>query len=445
MSDRQISIHRLSSLSQKDREALFVRSEADLDDFIARVAPIITRVRIEGDKALAAFGQEFDKADVKADAIKATKADFDAAFKALEPDVLASIRYAADGIRNFHERQKPEPMWMHEVRPGVFAGEKTVPIPSVACYVPRGKGAFPSVALMTTIPAVVAGVPEIALITPPTPDGGIDAATLVAARVAGVENVYKCGGAQGVAAVAYGTQTVPRCAKIVGPGSPWVVAAKRVLAGVIDTGLPAGPSESIVLADASADGAIAAMDLIVESEHGPDSSAFLVTDSDLVAEVAAQAIPQHWQAMGAQRVEFSSTVLCGPRGGIVVAENMDDAIDFVNAYAPEHLEIVSDDPLAYLGRIVNAGEVLLGPYTPIPLGNFVLGPNAVLPTSGAARTHSPLSVYDFTKRISIGQVTATAYGEMAQHAERLARYEGFDGHAHAVSAERMRIMHDFDD
>ena len=213
-----------------------------------------------------------------------------------------------------------------------------------------------------------------------------------------------------------------------------------MLAGVIDPGLPAGPSEAIILADETADGAVAGLDLIVESEHGPDSSAFLVTNSRAVAEAARDAIPGYWAQMGEQRVGFSSSVLCGPRGGIVLTEDFNEAIAFVNAYAPEHLMIHGDEPIAYLGRIRNAGEVLLGANTPIPLGNFVLGPNAVLPTSGAARTHSPLSVYDFTKRISIGQVTAAAYPEMARHAERLARYEGFDGHANAVSATRDRLM-----
>lgn len=440
MTDRTISLYDYARMSGEERARLLVRSEADLADFIVKVQPIIDRVRAEGDAALAHFAQAFDKADLQADSIQATPDDFGRAFDVVESDVIESIEYAAHGIREFHRRQKPEEMWMHEVRPGVFAGEKCEPIPSVALYVPRGKGAFPSVALMTAIPAVVAEVPEIALITPPRPDGGVDAATLVAARIAGISNVYKCGGAQGVAAVAYGTQTVPKCAKIVGPGSPWVVAAKRVLAGVIDPGLPAGPSESIILADETADGALAALDLIVESEHGPDSSAFLVTNSRTVAEAARDALPGYWAQMGAQRVEFSSSVLCGPRGGIVLTETIQDAIDFVNAYAPEHLEILGDEPIAYLGRIKNAGEILLGANTPIPLGNFVLGPNAVLPTSGSARTCSPLSVFDYMKRISIGQVTAAAYPEMARHAERLARYEGFDGHANAVSATRTRVM-----
>src|SRR6185369_9895851 len=183
------------------------------------------------------------------DAIASTEADFDAAFKSLEPEVMAAIDYASQNIRNFHQAQMPEEMWLKEVRPGAFAGERTNAIPSVACYVPRGKGSFPSVVMMTTIPAVVAGVKEVCIVTPPGPDGKIDDATLVAARLIGVDRVYKCGGAQAVAAVAYGTQTVQKCAKIVGPGSPWVVAAKRLLADVIDPGIPAGPSESIILAD----------------------------------------------------------------------------------------------------------------------------------------------------------------------------------------------------
>jgi len=210
-------------------------------------------------KVLARFAREFDKAPVAADRIAAAPADFEAAFGAVESEVIAAIEYAVDGIRRFHEAQKPEEMWMKEIRPGAFAGDRFMPIPSVACYVPRGKGSFPSVVMMTTIPAVVAGVPRIAVITPPGPDGNVDAATLVAAKLAGVKEVYKCGGAQGVAAVAYGTQTVPKMAKIVGPGSPYVVAAKRLLADVIDPGIPAGPSESIILCDETANGRIAAL------------------------------------------------------------------------------------------------------------------------------------------------------------------------------------------
>jgi histidinol dehydrogenase len=374
-----VSFYDLAKLSNDERSSLMMRTEGDLSKYLEAVKPIIAAVRAEGDSALARFAGEFDKAPVAADAIKVSPQEFDAAFDVFDPAVAESIRFAAESIRIFHKAQMPEKMRMAEVRPGTFCGERFIPIPSVACYVPRGKGAFPSVLLMTTTPAVVVQVPRISILTPPGPDGRVDAATLVAARLVGVENVYKCGGAQAVAAAAYGTATVPKAHKIIGPGSPWVVAAKRLLADVIDPGTPAGPSESIVLADETADGRIAALDI-------------------------------------------------------------NAAIDFVNDYAPEHLAIQSREPFSYLSRITNAGEILLGENTPLSIANYVLGPNAVLPTSGAARIHSPLSVYDFLKMSSVGYVTAAAYDQLAGHAHRLAVYEGFDGHALAVSDIRKKLL-----
>jgi histidinol dehydrogenase len=294
--------------------------------------------------------------------------------------------------------------------------------------------------MMSTIPAKVAGVPKIAVITPPGPDGGIDAATLFACKQVGITEVFKCGGAQGVAAVAYGTETVPRCLKIMGPGSPYVVAAKRLLSDIIDTGIPAGPSECIVLADETADGRLAGLDLIIESEHGPDSSAFLVTPSRAVADAARTAIPSYWQQLGDLRAGFSRTVLTGPRGGIVLARDMEDAIAFTNEYAPEHLQVLTKDPFATLGKLTNAGEILMGPHTPTVLGNYLLGPNCVLPTGGWARTASPLSVHDFMKRTSVAYVTEGAYPELARQAHCLATYEGFEGHALAVSNVREKLV-----
>ncbi|MFW6076952.1 MAG: histidinol dehydrogenase, partial [Hyphomicrobiales bacterium] len=416
--------------------ALLERSETDLSAYLEKVDPIIKAVRTEGDVALSHFAKAFDNSPVEPDAIAATRADFDAAFAELDPRMIEVLEFAVDNVRRFHQAQMPEEMWMKEMHPGVFAGDKTMPIDSVACYVPRGKGSFPSVVMMTAIPAVVAGVPEAIIVTPPGPDGRIDAATLVAARLAGIERVYKCGGAQAVAAVAYGTATVPRVLKIVGPGSPWVVAAKRRLADRLDPGTPAGPSESIILADDTANGRVCALDLLIEAEHGSDSSAYLVTSSRDVAEAARAAIPDFWTEMGEQRVGFSSDVLCGPRGGIVLTGTMDEAIGFVNDYAPEHLEIQAAEPYQYLGRIRNAGEILMGEHTPVSIGNFVLGPNAVLPTNAAARTHSPLSVFDYMKRISLGYVTRTGYDKLAPYARDFARYEGFDAHANALSAMR---------
>jgi len=435
-----ISFYDLSKMTRTARDQLLKRTEADLSEYEEKVKPIIFAVRHEGDAAVARFARQFDKAPVEADSIAATEEDFARAEKTLEPKVRDALEFMAGSITKFHEDQKPEEMWFHEIRPGVFAGDRTTAIPSVACYIPRGKGAFPSSVLMQTIPAKVAGVKEICIITPPGPDGRIDDATLVAAHMAGVSKVFKAGGAQGIAAVAYGTETIPKCAKVVGPGSPWVGAAKRLVSHVIDTGTPAGPSELVVLADETADGRLAGLDLIIESEHGPDSSAFLVTWDAKVAEDAIEAIPEFWKQMGPERVAYSSTVLGGPMGGIVLARDEEEAIAFCNDYAPEHLGVHSDEPFQYLGRLEHAGEILLGRHTPPTLGNFVIGVNHVLPTSGWAKTGSPLTVHDFMKRTSVAYVTGKGYPELAKHAEVIARYEGFDGHANAVSETRARLL-----
>ncbi len=434
-----VRLLRLQTLSSEMRQQLLLRTESDLGRYLDKAKLIIEAVKKEGDRALVRFCQDFDKAPIEINTIRVSEEEFDQALAAVPQDLIEAIRFATESIRIFHQSQMPKPMRMEEVRSGVFCGEKTSPIPSVACYVPRGKGSFPSVLMMTTIPAMVAGVAKICVLTPPGPDGRVDDATLFAAREVGITDVYKCGGAQAVAAVAFGTDTVPKVDKIVGPGSPWVVAAKRLLADVIDPGTPAGPSESIVFADSSANGALAGLDLIIESEHGPDSSAYLVTDSEKVAQDAMQAIPGYWQMLGETRRSYSQDVLRGPRGGIVLAQNSQDCIDFINDYAPEHLMIHSSEPFAYLGSITNAGEILLGENTPLSLGNYVLGPNAVLPTSGAARIHSPLGVFDFLKSTGIGYVTSPAYETLAKHTHTLATYEGFDGHALAVSGLRNKI------
>ncbi|MBL8578394.1 MAG: histidinol dehydrogenase [Mesorhizobium sp.] len=435
-----VSFHEIAKLDAAGRESLYRRSETDLSAFTEKVKPIIDAVRAEGDAALLRFARELDKADVKPGSLKVTPAEIDAAFDKVDEEVIAAIRFGIDNIRRFHEEQKPEAMWLKEIRPGAYAGDRITPIKSVAIYVPRGKGAFPSVTMMTAVPAVVAGVPDLAILTPPAPDGSVDAATLVAARIAGVETIYKVGGAQAVAAAAFGTETVKPALKIVGPGSPWVVAAKRLLSGVIDPGLPAGPSESIILADDTVKGGLAALDLLIEAEHGPDSSAYLVTHSRRVAEEALASLPEHWARMTEQRVAFSKAVLTGAYGGIVLTPSLEASYDFVNGYAPEHLEILSIDPFRHLAHITEAAEILMGPHTPVSIANFGLGPNAVLPTSRWARTYGPLSVHDFVKRSSVGYVTESAYPDFAKTAWTLARYEGFSSHEHAVSDVRKKYL-----
>lgn len=435
-----VSFYEYGKLNAEQKAALLRRSETDISGFIEKVKPIIDAVKNEGDAAVARFGRDLDKSNITEKDIKVTPAEFDEAFKKVNADVIKSIEFGIENIRIFHEEQKPEAMWLKEIRPGAYAGDRFTPISSVALYVPRGKGSFPSVTMMTSVPAVVAGVPNLAIVTPPGPDGTVDAATLVAARIAGVETIYKVGGAQAVAAVTYGTETIKPALKIVGPGSPWVVAAKRTLAGVIDTGLPAGPSEGMIFADDTVNGGLAALDLLIEAEHGPDSSAYLVTHSRRVAEEALAALPEHWARMTEQRVGFSTTVLTGKNGGIVLTSSLEESYEFVNAYAPEHLEILSEDPFAHLGHITEASEILMGLHTPVSIANFTLGPNAVLPTSRWARTFGPLSVTDFVKRSSIGYLTKSAYPLFAEHAHRLGTYEGFSSHVLAVSPVREQYL-----
>lgn len=426
----------LADMTAEARSRLFLRAESDLGAYLDKVRPIVEAVRARGDAALSEFAAQFDGARVPPDGIRVGAEEMERGCAAVPPDLAKAILYARDNILRYHQTQLPKPMMLTPVAAGVLAGERWAPIPSVACYVPRGKGAFPSVCLMTLIPAVVARVPRIVLVTPPGPDGRVDDATLFCARAVGVADIYKCGGAQAVAAVAYGTATVPRCDKIVGPGSPWVVAAKQLLARQIDPGPPAGPSEAIVLADSTANSWKAALDLVNESEHGPDSSAFLVTADAAIADRVDRYVPKIWERQSEGRRAFSRTVLTGSRGGVVLCRDMDEAVAFTNEYAAEHLQVHSADPFSYVERLVNAGEILLGEHAAICLGNFVLGPNAVLPTAGAARTASPLSVYDYLKRTSLVYVTEAGYPPLAQAAHTLATYEGFDGHALAVAPWR---------
>jgi len=437
---QQVALHDLSKMSAEEREQLLMRAEDDLTPFMEKVAPIIRAVREEGDAALVRFAKDFDGAEFGQSTIAASDQDFTDAYAELDEKFIDVLRYAADNIRRFHEQQTPETQWMMEIRPGAHVGERFTPIDSVACYSPRGKGSFPSVTLMSLIPAVVAGVPEIIVLTPPGSDGTIDPATLVAADISGVRKVYKAGGAQAVAAAAYGTETIPRCVKIEGPGSPFLAAAKAMLSNRIDPGMPAGPSEAIVLADDTANPKVAALDTIIESEHGDDSSVFLVTTSREVADKARSAIPEYWAEMSDERVKYSSAVLNSNSGGIVLCQDEQQAYDFINDYAPEHLQILSKDPQRHPEHIRNASEILMGEDTPGSIANYMMGPNCVLPTSGAAKTRSPLGVMNFMKSCSIGELTREAYQEMAPKTKTFANYEGFDAHANAVSELRKKAL-----
>ncbi len=426
-----IKVRELNTTSKNDLAKVMRRAEKDITDLLPAAQQVIDRVRTDGDAGVVEYTRKFDAPDFSADLIKAKPDDFAAARKTLAPEVRQAVQEAYENIRDFHAEQMPEPMWFMEVKPGIMAGEKVTPVASAGLYVPRGKGAFPSVMLMLAVPAIVAKVPRVVVVTPPGPNGKIDDASLFAAEVCGVSEVYAVGGMQAVAALAYGTETIPRVDKIIGPGSSYVSAAKRLLYGVVDVGLPAGPSESIILADETVDPRIAALDLLVEAEHGPDSAALLVTHSREVAQAAEEILPELIAKLPEWRRKFVETVL-GDYGGIMITESLEQSIQFTNDYAPEHLEILTQDPFITLNRIRNAGEILLGQFTPIPVSNYCLGLNAILPTGAFARSFSSVSVFDFLKRSGIGYLSAEGYAALRQTTATLAEYEGFPAHALAI-------------
>ncbi len=426
-----IQIRELSKVSKEELVMVKRRAEQDITSLLPTAEVVIGRVRAEGDAAVVAYTRQFDAPEFTADLLRAPAAAFAAAGEALSAEVREAVDVAHANIKRFHQEQMPEPMWFMEVAPGVMAGEKITPVASVGLYVPRGKGSFPSVMLMLAVPAVVAGVERIVVVTPSGPDGTVDAASLYAAQLSGVSEVYAVGGMQAVAALAYGTETIPRVAKIVGPGSSYVSAAKRLLYGVVDVGVPAGPSESIILADEQADPRLCALDLLVEAEHGPDSAALLVTHSRELAQEAVRLLPDLIAQLPDWRREFVETVL-GGYGGILITGSLDESIQFVNDYAPEHLEIQTKDPFVTLNRIRNAGEILLGPYTPIPISNYCLGLNAILPTGTFARSFSAVGVFDFLKRSGVGYLSEQGYAALKDTTAVLADYEGFPAHALAI-------------
>ena len=426
----KVNRHELAALTAEQRHKLTERiQQADPGEAGEVVAEVIAAVREDGDAAVIEYTRRFDKVDLKR--LRVEPHEFDAAAGALDDDLKAAVEYAVGNIRSHHLEQRPEPSWTKQIGPGIMSGERWTPIASAGLYVPRGKGSFPSVMAMLSVPAAVAEVPRIVVCTPPGPDGEVDPACLYVARLSGIEEVYAVGGAQAIAALAYGTETIPRVEKIVGPGNRYVTLAKRLVYGQVDPGLPAGPSESIVLADDSADPEGAARELLVEAEHGPDSAALLVTTSSALADEVERLIPQLARELPDQRRGFVEQVLAG-YGGIVVAESLDDAIAFSNEYAPEHLHVIVREPFKVLGRLEHAGEVLLGPSTSIAFGNYAIGLNAILPTGGFARGYSCVGVDDFMKRSSFAHVTGEGVPEVGRAALTLARYEGFPAHAGAA-------------
>lgn len=392
----------------------------------AAVKKIISEVREKGDAALIEYTEKFD--GVRLSSLSVTEEEIDEAFNEISEQVVSIIKEAAENIRTFHEKQL-RPSWMTTDETGTILGQKVTPLDSAGVYVPGGTAAYPSSVLMNVIPAKVAGVKRIVMVSPPDRNGKLPSAVLVAARIAGVKEIYKVGGAQAIAALAYGTETIKPVDKITGPGNIYVALAKREVFGDVDIDMIAGPSEIAVLADDTAKAHEIAADLLSQAEHDSRACSILVTTSEQLAKDVSFEVEK--QLSGLPRKEIAAQSIAD-YGAIYVAENMDEAVETINALAPEHLEIITENAMEHLGKIRNAGAIFIGRFSSEPVGDYFAGPNHVLPTNGTARFSSPLSVEDFQKKSSIIAYSQTALEQNKDKIAAFARLEGLEAHARAV-------------
>ena len=389
----------------------------------AIVAEILADVKANGDKALYAYCEKFDK--VKLDALRVSEQEIEEAFSAVSAEFLDILREAADNIRRFHEKQRRNSFILNE-QEGVVMGQKVTPVDRAGLYVPGGTAAYPSTVLMDAIPAKIAGVPEVVMVTPPGKDGKIPAVILAAARIAGVDHIFKLGGAQAIAALAFGTESVPKVDKIVGPGNAFVAEAQKQVFGTVSIDMIAGPSEILILADGKSNPRHVAADLLSQAEHDKLASAVLVTDSEELALAVQQEIEV--QIPRLERAEIARASVDN-NGKIIVAPDFEKGIEISNELAPEHLELCVDNPFDYLDRIRHAGSIFMGRNCPEALGDYMAGPNHTLPTGGTAKFSSPLSVDDFVKKTQYTYFTADALAKVGRKVAYFAEREGLTAHA----------------
>ena len=409
------------------REEILSRGEARVPESVERdVREILAAVRAEGDAAVMAFNAKFGAPQQTA--LLATREEIEEGYAAVDEGLRGVLARAKENIEAFHRRQKREGFIASE-REGIVLGQRILPIARAGLYVPGGTASYPSTVLMNAIPAKIAGVPTIVMATPPGPDGKIAPAILAAAKIAGVTTIVKAGGAQAIAALAYGTQSVPRVDKIVGPGNIYVATAKRQVYGQVDIDMIAGPSEILVVADAEANPAHVAADLLSQAEHDRLSSAVLVCDSMVLAEAVAAEIERQLALLPREEIARASIE---KNGKIIVADDLREGVAIANELAPEHLDLCVRDPFALLGAVKNAGSIFLGRYAPEALGDYFAGPNHTLPTLGTARFASPLSVDDFVKKSSYIYYSREAFAAVKDDVARFARAEGLEAHARSA-------------
>lgn len=409
-------------------ESLLKRSPNNYGEFEARVAAIIENVRTNKDEAVFSYTKQFDKADITADNLIVTEAEIQEAYELVQPELLEVMRKSLVNIRDFHAKQLQN-SWFHSQENGIILGQKVTPLDKVGVYVPGGKAVYPSSVLMNVIPAKVAGVPHIYMTTPPGADGKICPSTLVAAKEAGVDTIYKVGGAQAIAAVAFGTESIAKVDKIVGPGNIYVALAKKAVFGHVSIDSIAGPSEILVLADESANPKYVAADLLSQAEHDEMASAILITTSMDLAERVSEEVDYFVARLSRREIIAKSLE---QYGYILVAPDMDTAIHAANEIASEHLEIVTKNPFDTMTKIKNAGAIFLGEYSSEPLGDYFAGPNHVLPTNGTAKFFSALSVDDFIKKSSVISYSQDALRDVYKDIVQFAECEQLTAHANSI-------------
>lgn len=415
----------MSELVDEEAKGLLSRG-LDVQAVMPAVVEIVNEVQERGDRALADLTERFD--GVRIGKVRVGADEIEKAGDQVPEKLKKALEIALENIAAFHHQELDRDLWMTETSPGVLAGQMVVPLDSVGAYVPGGRAAYPSSALMTVVPAKVAGIERVIVCTPPGKEGKVNPITLVAAEMAGADEIYRVGGVQAVAAMAFGTESIRPVQKIVGPGNVYVTAAKLLLRSTVEIDMPAGPSEVLIIADYSAEPVVLASDMIAQAEHDPQSISVLVTDDEDLA-IATRAEVEK-QALEAARREIVKKSL--ERAAILVAESMEEAVAFSNNFAPEHLEIIVRDPMDVLGKIRNAGSVFLGPYTPVAAGDYASGTNHVLPTSGYARAFSGLNVDAFVKKITVQKISKEGLSLLKDAITILAEAEGLDAHAESV-------------
>ncbi|MGM0747813.1 MAG: histidinol dehydrogenase [Bacillota bacterium] len=423
---------KITTISSGDRFSLKRSIDAGTEEQRKTVRSIIEDVRRHGDQAVKAYTEKFD--GISLDDTRVTEEEIKQAYSLLDERLLQVIRQAIRNIQEYHERQL-QSSWFYHRKDGTMLGQKITALDSAGVYVPGGTAAYPSSVLMNVIPALTAGVERIVLVTPPGKDGQLSPGVLAAASELGIKEIYKMGGAQAIAALAYGTETIVSVDKITGPGNIYVALAKREVFGDVDIDMIAGPSEIVVLADDTAVPKEIVADLLSQAEHDKLSSAVLVTDSAALAQAVQSEVNEQLDTLPRKAI---AEVSIREYGHIYVAESMDEAVEAVNALAPEHLEIITKSPEALIGGIKHAGAIFLGRYSPEPVGDYFAGPNHVLPTNGTARFSSPLNVTDFQKKSSIISYSQKAFEEQAESIAAFARLEGLEAHARSIEARERR-------